>query len=225
MDLRFYCLFFSCSVFAATSLFYGLKFLKKRNYLVGLEWLALGISGTNVLVFLLTNSPLSYEVAHFLDAFSRGFGLPIVAVVGLMEVTHDYRPSVFQEVVLIGLAIFGAIILVTAGFMVKALPYFYVAMWVWLSIYLAWFIIKLLGIGETFHALTTAVALVTSLAIACIYDFYKIPGDEHNVIFNFFFLALLTWAYFVAAIYYAYCALERGTLKHGAVKRGVLARS
>jgi hypothetical protein len=197
------------------SLNYGVKFIKKRNYLVGLEWFALGISGLNVIVFLLTNSHVSYELMHFLDAFSRGFGLPIVAVVGLMEVNRQRKLSVVQEIMLVAGAVLGGVVLVTADFMVGILPYFYVVMWIWLSAYLVYFIVKLMEIGQPLHALSTFVALVTSLVIACIYDFYKIPGDETNVVLNFPFLALLTWGYFSASIYYAYCALERGALKHG----------
>jgi len=219
MNLRLYCILFSCSVFALSSLIYGVKFMKKRNYLAGIEWLALGISGLNVIVFLLTDSHVSYEVMHFLDAFSRGFGLPIVAVVGLMEVTRKRKLSVVQDIMLVAGAILGGVVLVTADFMVGILPYFYVVMWIWLSGYLVYFIIKLMEIGESLQALSTFVALVTSLAIACIYDFYKIPGDETNLVLNFPFLALLTWGYFSASIYYAYCALERGDLKQSSLAR------
>ena len=54
-----------------------------------------------------------------------------------------------------------------------------------------------------------------SLAIAAIYDFYKIPGEETNVFFNFFTLALFTWAFLTVQLYYAYCALERATARQG----------
>jgi hypothetical protein len=60
-----------------------------------------------------------------------------------------------------------------------------------------------------FRAMAMVVALATSLAIAGIYDFYKIPGEETNVVFNFYTLALCSWAYFMVAMYYGYCALER----------------
>jgi hypothetical protein len=63
--------------------------------------------------------------------------------------------------------------------------------------------------GHALHALTTTLGLVAAQAIACIYDFYKIPGEETNVVFNFYVLALLTWSYLTVTLYYAYCALER----------------
>jgi uncharacterized membrane protein len=82
-------------------------------------------------------------------------------------------------------------------------------MWICLSIYLAYFVKRLLNVGAMLEALGVVVSLVASLAIAGIYDFYKIPGEETNVVLNFFTLALCTWAYFMPAIYYGYCALER----------------
>jgi len=145
----------------------------------------------------------------FFDAFTRAFGVPVIGVLGFMTVTHGYKPSIRQDVALFALAFGAAFALEAVDFIAPALPYFYVVMWTWLSIYVAYFVKRLLDAGEKFHAMTTTVAMVTSQVIACMYDFYEIPGDEHNVVFNFYFMALLTWAYFIAATSSAYCALER----------------
>ncbi|BAX63133.1 hypothetical protein [Burkholderia stabilis] len=209
MDHRSLALCLASATLATTTGIYGFKFVRKRNFLLGFEWWIVTISATNALIFFATESPVSYGISHFLDAFSRGFGMPVIAVAGLMTVTHGYRPSVWQDVLLFVLATVGTIALVTADFLKGPLPYFYVTMWTLLAIYLAGFVMRLLRAGHAFHALTTLVALAASLAIACIYDFYKIPGDETNVVFNFYVLALLTWSYFTVVIYYAYCALER----------------
>ncbi|WGY71358.1 hypothetical protein KEC55_30695 [Burkholderia cepacia] len=209
MDHRSLVLCLSSATLAMTTGVYGLKFVRKRNFLLGFEWWIVTISATNALIFFATESPVSYGISHFLDAFSRGFGMPVIAVAGLMAVTHGYRPSVRQDVLLFVLAAAGTVVLVTAGFLQHVLPYFYVTMWTLLSIYLVGFVMRLLRAGHAFHALTTAVALVASLAIACIYDFYKIPGEETNVVFNFYVLALLTWSYFTVVLYYAYCALGK----------------
>ncbi|MFM0557284.1 hypothetical protein P0D69_40985 [Paraburkholderia sediminicola] len=209
MDQRSLILCFSAALLAITSGVYGLKFLKKRNYLLAIEWLVVAFSSSNALNFFATGSPFSYGISHFLDAFSRGPGMPIITVVGLMAVTQGYKPSLRLDIVLLGGAVVGTIVLVSADFMTKILPYFYVVMWAVLSIYLAYFVRKLLGAGQIFHSVTVTLALVSSQTIACIYDFYQIPGDEHNVVFNFYVLALVTWSYLNVSIYYAYCALER----------------
>ncbi|MGF6855946.1 hypothetical protein [Paraburkholderia sp. CI3] len=209
MDLRTLVLMLSSAVLALSSFFFGWKIVRKRNYLLGLEMWIVGTSATNAIGFFATGNAVSYEIAHFFDAFSRGFGMPIIAVAGLMAITHGYRPSIRQDVVVFVACFALTFVLVGADFISGVLPYFYLAMWIWLSIYLAYFVKRLLDIGAMLEALGVAVALVTSLAIAGIYDFYKIPGEETNVVLNFFTLALCTWAYFMPAIYYGYCALER----------------
>ncbi|PCE30477.1 hypothetical protein [Burkholderia ubonensis] len=208
MDLREIVLCLASILLASTTGIYGVKFLRRRNYLLGIEWLVVTVSASNALLFFATGSPFCYGVSHFLDAFSRGFGMPVIAVAGLMAVTHHYKPSVRQDVILFGVAVVGTTILMTTDFIDGILPYFYVVMWTLLALYLAYFVKRLLNAGQTFHALTTLVALVSSLAIAYIYDFYKIPGEEHNIVFNFYTLALLTWSYLVVSLSHAYWALE-----------------
>lgn len=209
MELRDFSMCLACALLIVTSGVFGWKLVKRRNYLLGLEWWAVTFSASNFLIYLLTSSSINYEVAHFMDAFSRGFGVPVIAVAGLMVVTHGYRPTMSHDVILFGLAILGTFVLVSADFVTEVLPYFYVVMWALLSIYLLFFIRRLLNEGQTIHAITVTVALLASLAIACIYDFYKIPGGDHNIVFNFFFLALTTWSYMIVALSCAYIALER----------------
>ena len=219
MDSRTLALCLASALLATTTATYGWKFLKRRNFLLGIEWLIVTVSSTNALIYFATHFELSGLVSHVLDAFSRGFGMPLVAVAGLMAVTRGYRPSGRQDVALFAISIVGTAILVS-GVIAKVQPYFYVAAWAWLTIYLAGFVRKLLAAGERFHAMTTTVAAVTSMAIACIYDFYPIPGDEHNVVLNFFVLALVTWSYLTVVVYYAYCALERAGQTHDASRFG-----
>ncbi|KFX67272.1 hypothetical protein [Paraburkholderia fungorum] len=215
MDLRSAVLVLSSALLALSSFFYGWKFVRKRNYLLGLEMWIVGISSTNAIGFFVTGNAVSYEISHFFDAFSRGFGMPIIAVAGLMAITHGYTPSVRQDVSVFVASFALTFVLVGADFIARILPYYYLTMWILLSIYLLYFIKRLLEIGEMLRALFAGVALVTSLGIATIYDFYKIPGEETNVFFNFYTLALCSWAYFMPAIYYGYCALERA--KNGRV--------
>lgn len=72
-----------------------------------------------------------------------------------------------------------------------------------------YFAVRLATVGESLHAIGVMFGMLASLTIACIYDFYKIPGDDSNVLLNFYVLALTTWAYLLVHLYYAYCALER----------------
>ena len=139
--------------------------------------------------------------------------MPIIAVAGMMVITHGYKPSIRLDVVAFVVSFAATFVLIGTHFFEAILPYYLVVMWTLLSIYLAYVSKRLLGIGAMFKALALLLALVTSQIIASIYDFYKIPGDETNVVLNFYTLALLTWAYFWPAAYYAYCALEREQAK------------
>jgi hypothetical protein len=73
--------------------------------------------------------------------------------------------------------------------------------------YLFYFIICLVRAGEAFHALATTITAVVSLAVAIVYDFFPIPGDDTHMIFMTW--AFVTWGYAIIQLYYAYEALER----------------
>lgn len=205
MDTKFYVLLFSILVLAVTGLTYGVLFLRRRNYLLGLEWLIVGGSGANFLAFFLSGEQFLYGISYFFDAFSRGFGIPVIAVAGLMMLTHGYKPTVFAEIWLFVVCTVGAIILVNSSATFK--PYFYVLAWTAYSVFLLYFVKCLVNAGEKFHAVVVVLALLANQAIASIYDFYPIPGDSEKVIF--YTLAGLSWSFNMVALYYAYRALER----------------
>lgn len=209
MDLRSLILCLSSVVLALSSYLYGWKFFKRRNYLLGLETWIVGVSATNVIFFFATGSPVSWEIAHFFDTFSRGFGFPIITIAGLMAVTHGYKPLIRTDVAFFMISTVVTLVFINVKSFGGFLPYFLLVMWSFFSLYLAYFVKRLTDVGAIRQAMALLVSLVLSQAIASIYDFYKIPGENTNVVFNFYTLALLTWAYGIAALYYAYCALER----------------
>lgn len=190
----------------ATSLVYGVKLLRKRNGLLGFEWLITTFSATNLMLNALTGKPAFFSASLFCDAFSRGFGIPVITIAGMMAVTHRYKPSIIVDVVYVVGALAGTVVVWTADFMIQPKPYFYLAMWSLFSVYLVYVVKRLLGAGEKRTAASVTVALVSTQIIASLYDFYRIPGDSDHMIFYIF--ALLSWSYLSVALYYAYCALE-----------------
>jgi hypothetical protein len=208
MDLKTAVFLLADALMVAAGVVYGWKFVKKRNYLLGIEWWVVATSGTNFFFYALTKSQFLYDISYFFDAFSRAFGFPLIAVAGLMVVTHRYRPSALTDVVWFVGCIAATFALISIDAVVPAKPWFYLVMWTVYSAYLAYFIWRLLRVGERRHALGMTVVLVSSQLIATIYDFFHIPGDdpEHTL---FYIAALSTWAYALFETYYAYCALER----------------
>ncbi|MFG6202983.1 hypothetical protein [Pseudomonas retamae] len=209
MEPRNIVLCLACFLLLANGLTFGIRFLKKRNLLLALEWFVVAFSATNFLIFFLTGSEHAYLISYVCDAFSRAFGIPLITVLGLMAVTHAYKPSVSKELMMFAGALLGTLALISTKVLVTLLPYFYVLMWVMFSVYLVYFAVRLANAGESLHAIGVMFGMLASLTIACIYDFYKIPGDDSNVLLNFYVLALTTWAYLLVHLYYAYCALER----------------
>jgi hypothetical protein len=197
----------SIAILAATASIYGMKFLGKGNYLLGIEWLVIALSGAGILVFALGDVEAGYRVAYFCDAFSSGCGGPAVTILGLMAVTHGYRPLPWFDVYLFAGAAAGTVALAEADAAAPLRPVFYLVMWTLLSLYLVDFIRRLAGVRAYRHAVGVGLVLVSAQAIAVIDDFYPLPGDEERL--YFYALAGVVWSFLCVELYYAYCALER----------------
>lgn len=207
MELKIYLYILADVILIVSSLIYGIKFIKKRNYLLAGESLVVTFSATNLLLNALTEAPRFLEISLFCDAFSRSFGIPVIGIAGLMVITHGYRPSKATDIGFFVAGIAVTAFVWSADVFSAARPYFYLVMWSAFSLYFAYFAKRLLDGGERFWAAIVLLALVFTQAIASIYDFYPIPGDEGHVIFYTF--ALLAWSFLSVTLYYAYCALER----------------
>ena len=162
----FSCVLWWCAVCIMVRHLSGAKLPAWRGILI------VGISATNFTTFIATGWQTNYDVAIFLDAFSRGVGVPIVGTLGLMAVTHGYKPSPAKDFIL-----FLAAFSVTAIYFLSTafkpwLPYFYVLMWALYTLYLLYFIWCLARAGEFLHALATLLGAQGTIALK--YDFFPI---------------------------------------------------
>ncbi|MFD6223938.1 transporter [Nocardia asteroides] len=191
---------------------YGIKFIRNyKNYLLGIEWIIVATSGTNFLLYGLLkaghDSPM-YTAAAYLDAFSRSVGITLILVLGLMKVTHRYKPSATMDIGAFALAGVAGLLLVgyqdTIGLPAKI---FFIVANVLTTIFLAYFVTRLWQIGERGHAVWAAIATSCAFLIAATYDFVKIPGDdaEHTI---FYILALSSWGLQMFVYYRAYRAFD-----------------
>lgn len=207
IDARTALLLLGCFLLAISGWVFGLKFLKLGNHILGYEYLIVGSSGLNFLFYNVTLYQPSYDLMIYLDAFSRAFGFPVLGVMGFLAVTHQYRAStrikVFLFVTTLGLSAF----MLLSDFMRAILPYLYLVAIYPFFLYLFYVAKRLFDIGRGGLGIFLLKSTFASLLIATIYDFYTIPGDETNVVFNFYFLALVTWSVSFVAMYYAYVAL------------------
>ncbi|WP_063065701.1 hypothetical protein [Nocardia violaceofusca] len=190
----------------------GIKFIRNhKNYLLGIEWMIVATSGTNFLIYGLIkaghDSPM-YHFAYFLDAFSRSVGITLILVLGLMKVTHRYKPSVAVDIGAFALAaVVGFVLSSFAEQIGTPGKIFYIVVNVLTTIFLIYFVARLWNIGERGHAVWAGIATACGFVIAAIYDFVHIPGDdsEHTI---FYIFALSTWGLQMFTYFRAYRAFD-----------------
>ena len=208
------------SVFLLADLFmvvagftFGYKFIKHyKNYLLGFEWIIVATSGTNFLFWAALTpddkeSPL-YHIAYFFDAFSRSFGITLILVLGLMQVTHRYKPSKATDIGAFALAgAAGLFIYLFGDELGVALKLFYVNVNVATTVFLVYFSIRLWKVGERNLAVGAAVATTAAFFVAQFYDFvvdHTVKTQE-----TYFYIAALTsWGLQLTIYYFAYRALH-----------------
>ena len=217
MEFKYICYCLADIALIATSFIFGMKLLRKRNYLLGFEWLVVTFSASNLLINAFTEKVVFLNISLFCDAFSRSFGVPVIGILGAMVVTHNYRPTIFIDVALFSVGLIVAAVVWAADFMEPIRPYLYLVLWSAFSVYLTYFARRLFHAGERLHGVSVCLAMLYSQIIASIYDFYHIPGDDDHVIFYTF--ALLAWSILSISMYYAYCAMERVQEQEARLKR------
>ena len=198
---------------------YGLKFIRTYgNYLLGLEWMVVATSGTNFFLWSLfsgsESSPL-YNLAYFLDAFSRSVGITLILVMGLMRVTHGYKPSIPVDIGVFGLATVSGLFLrhfhgedVQASDGAFAVAIFYVVANLLTTIFLAYFVKRLWDAGLRRPAVATGLVTAAATVIALTYDFFPFPFDDADRTY-FYTAALATWGTQGFVYFRAYRALHR----------------
>lgn len=204
----------------AAGLICGVKFIRgQHNYLIGLEWIIMGVSGTNFLIYAVTEagpaSPM-HHIAFFLDAFSRSIGFTLILVLGLLALTHGYKPTIRVEVGAFALAaILGFVLSEFATQIGTPGKVFLLITALATSGFLCYFAWRLREIGERAHAWWVIGATALNVVVASIYDFWRIPGDDANHTL-FYILALFTWGLAMLVIYRAYVAFAAHNQRVGA---------
>lgn len=207
IDARTALLLLGCFFLAFSGFFYGLKFLKLGNQILGYEYLIVGSSSVNFLFYNATLYPSSYELMLYLDSFSRAFGFPVLGTLGFMLITHQLQLSTRSKVLLFSITLALTAVILYSDFFTPALAYFYLVVMYPFCLFMLYVAKKVLDLKKIKVGLSLVFTTIANIVIASIYDFYKIPGEETNVVFNFFFLALMTWSSAFVAMYYAYVAL------------------
>ncbi|MFE0734716.1 transporter [Streptomyces sp. NPDC058855] len=207
---------------------FGWKFIRNYgNYLLGLEWIIVATSGSNFFLYAAlgaTEESPMYTLAFFFDQFSRSVGITLILVLGLMRVTHRYKPSVRTDVGVFAFATaVGLALLLFGERLGVGVAVFLIAVNVLTTLFLISFSKRLWAIGAKGWAVGAGLATAAGCVIASTYDFVHIPGDDeaHTL---FYIGALSTWGLQMFTYYFAYRALHRHNESVGA-EPGPLERS
>ncbi|MZE68556.1 transporter [Streptomyces sp. SID5789] len=198
--------------------FYGWKFIRRYgNYLLGLEWMVVATSGTNFLLWSLLGAKsdsVLYDVAYFFDAFSRSIGITLILIMGLMKVTHRYKPSLGVDVAVFGVATVAGLFLrqfhgadLHTGGIAFWIAVFYVVANLLTAVFLGYFAKRLWKAGEERLAIWTGLVTAAGTTIALIYDFFPLPFDDADRTI-FYTAALATWGTQGFVYFRAYRALH-----------------
>jgi hypothetical protein len=193
--------------------YYGIRLLRGyRNFLLGLEWVVMAVSGVNVLWLAAINvdhDSFSYHLMVFFDAFSRSFGMTVILVIGMMAVTHRYRPTWVIEVIAIaaGVAV-GLNRALEPRPVEPAWAVFYLVMNLAAALFMFAFVVpKLWRAGDRSNAAWVAIGTALGAYVAIIYDYFPIPGDDadHTL---FYIVSLSIWALMIITFSRGYLALD-----------------
>ncbi len=209
MELRNILIASGMLALVATGLGLGYRFWRQGNMLLGAEWAILGFSALNFALWSAFGFQLSFETSMVLDAFSRSIGIPVVATLGLAKLTHGFDISKAMKWLLLVGGILLAYGLLSYAPIQPALPYAFFACGIIANIFLVYFAVRLARVGEHAHAVGITLTNILFVIMALLEGIIPIPGDETNLILNFFFLAGWIWAIGFAEIYFAYQALAR----------------
>lgn len=204
----------------ATCWYFGIRIYRtyRDNHLLTLEYLVVAVSATNFLLWALLGgdegSPM-YHIAYALDAFSRSFGITLILVIGLMRVTHHYRPPRWVEIGATALAVAGALLFGPIHSDVLdyddtgavALASFYVVTNLLTAVFLLYFASRLWRSGAQKLAVLTAAVTLLASYVALTYDFFPFSFDDESRTI-FYTLALTTWGCQAVVYFYGYRTLH-----------------
>jgi hypothetical protein len=201
----------------ATTWIFGFRMLRFRNHLLSLEWFVVAVSSTNFLVWSLLggdeSSPM-YHLAYILDAFSRSFGFTLLLIVGLLTVTHGYKPPLRVKLGVVALTAVTAVVLgpihsdhLEHDPLHVSVAVFYVATNLVTTVFLAYFTARVWQAGARTIAILTGLATAAGAYVAVTYDFFPFSfDDEYRTIF--YTIALTVWGCQAITLYYAYRTLH-----------------
>jgi|ERR1700683_3151035 len=189
---------------AFSGLYFGRQFQKLENTLLAWEWYILGISACcGIVVALDPWRPIAWLWDYF-DAFSRLLGVPIIATMGLMRVTHQVRLSKEQESLMFAVSLVAALLFFTFDITGPIREPVYLVADIGFGVYLLTLIRRAFKAERKWEAWMLTVALPYYLYITPLDHYYYLPHTNTAIIFNDDTIAHVGWAVLFSVIFFAY---------------------
>lgn len=192
-----------------TGYYFGFRFLKLGNRLLGWEWVVLAFSASNLLLGIVLQSAFFEGVAFFCDAFSRGVGFPVIATLGFVELFSGRKFSwQFDVAAFAGGAVF-AWAARTVWAESQALQQFYIVAGQVFTFCMLYFAFRLFAVRLVGHGIAIIVGLIALSGVSLLEaGVIAFPGEATNVLFNWLTIAMFVWALAFAQYFFAYRAYE-----------------
>lgn len=193
--------------------YYGWRFLKLKNDILGFEWLIIGFSATNFALYTIGAFKFGIEITMFLDMFSRLIGIPILGTLGVLQITHDRHFTQWQEFWLfaVGLGTTAAFKLFTP--LQAALPVLYLVLglaFMGLCVFMGQQAFKR---GLRLHGWLMVVSVLMNFGVSLLQDFVKLPDEDTAILLNQIVIEHFVWSFGCAAMFYVYQALHHARRK------------
>ena len=189
--------------------YYGYRFLKLKNDMLGYEWFFLAVSAANVILDKAGVFGFSAHVWHYLDTFSKLFGVTLIGAIGLMKVTHNFELSKGKEVLVFVVALVLSYGFETLDFMRAALPVASLLAAVLFLIFCSYIVQQAFKYQLILHGWLMIVLIVLNLFVAALQDFMVLPNEETAIFFNKWVIETLAWSLIFTEIFYVYRDLAR----------------
>ena len=192
------------SSLAFTGLYCGHQFRKLKNSLLAYEWYILGVSACcGIVVALDPWKPIAWLWDYF-DTFSRLLGVPIIATIGLMRVTHQVRLTKRQESLLFAVSFIAALLFFTLDITAPIREPVYLVTMLGFGVYLVILIRHAFKADKKWQGWMLIAALLPYLYITPLDHYYYLPHTDTAIILNDDAVAHVGWAFLFAAIFFAY---------------------
>lgn len=192
------------STLVFSGLYYGRQLQKLGNTLLAYEWYILGISACcGIVVALDQYTPVTW-VWDYLDAFSRLLGVPIIATLGILRITHQVRLTKRQEGILFAVSLIAAELFFTLDFTIPIREPIYLVTMLGFGVPVMILICHTFQADRIWEAWMLIAALPLYLYITPLDHYYYLPHNDTAILLNDDAAAHVGWAFLFAAIFYAY---------------------